>query len=63
MHMHRRHCTKDALWQASGLSFLAWAAASAEGAQPGEAQCGPRADRDGQPRNAWRPPAPAATRH
>lgn len=35
--MHRRHSTKDALWLASGLSFLAWAA-SADGAQPREPQ-------------------------
>jgi hypothetical protein len=59
MHMHRRHSSKDALWLASGLSFLAWAA-SAEAAPPREPQGGPRPD---QARQGRADPACARTLH
>lgn len=60
--MHRRHSTKDALWLASGLSFLAWAA-TAEGAQPREPQAGRASSQPQQARIACTARACARTLH
>ena len=60
--MHRRHSTKDALWLASGLSFLAWAD-KACGAQPREPQAGPRPAEAPQGRTACAERAFAHTLH
>jgi hypothetical protein len=61
MHMHRRHSTKDALWLASGLPFLAWA--TAEGAQPREPQAGRSPAQPAQGRTASAARAGAPTLH